>query len=89
MEWNNVFIIFMAFCTSITYKNELVYHISRIFEKNLVCLTKIFVYFFCSFNVFSFDANKDNLLHVTHCTISLVTLGQNSFISKLFQMSCH
>jgi hypothetical protein len=41
-----------------------------------------FSYFF---NVFSFGANKEDLLHVTHCIISLLPFDQNSFISRLFQ----
>ncbi len=43
------------------------------------------MFFSFFFDVFSFGANKEDLLHVTHCTISLLAFDQNSFISKLFQ----
>jgi hypothetical protein len=41
----------------------------------------IFVIFLFS-NVFSFDTNKEDLLHVTHYIISSLLFG---FVSKLFQ----
>jgi len=44
------------------------------------------MYYFCFSNVFSFGANKGNLLHVTHdYIISLLHVGQNSFMSRLIQ----
>jgi hypothetical protein len=46
MESNNVFLSFMSFCTSNTYKNELVYHISRTFEKKSCLLNKDFFFSF-------------------------------------------
>jgi hypothetical protein len=42
--------------------------------------------FFHFFGVsFSLDANKENLLNVTHWIISSLPFDQNSLISKLFQ----
>ncbi len=48
------------------------------------CSAKIYD-FFLFFNAFSFGANKENLFFVTHCIISLLPIGQNSFVSMLFQ----
>ncbi len=58
------------FNVSISYKNELMFGTSRIFE--------IFGFFFFSF--LSFDANKEDLLNITHCIISLLFFGGNLFI---------
>jgi hypothetical protein len=51
---------------------------SKIFD------TRIFV-FSLFFDVFGIGANKEDLLHVTHCIISLLSFSKNQFISKLFQ----
>jgi len=36
-------------------------------------------------NAFSFGAKKEDLFFITHCIISLLPIGQNSFVSRLFQ----
>lgn len=41
--------------------------------------------FLSFFNFFDFGANKENLLHVTHCFITSLSFSQISFLSKLFQ----
>jgi hypothetical protein len=42
--------------------------------------------YFSFSNVFSFGANKENLLYVTHDYIlSLLLVGRNSFMSRLIQ----
>ncbi len=42
------------------------------------------IFIFIFFNVFNLGAKKKNLLHVTHFILSLLPLGQNSFLSRLF-----
>jgi hypothetical protein len=52
--------------------------------KDFFNFTRIFV-FLPFFNIFNLGANKENLLHVTHCIISLLPFSRNSFISRLVQ----
>jgi hypothetical protein len=69
MEWNNVFCDLCLFFISISYKNELVFHSKTFGEFIFSCLC----------------ANKQNILHVTHCIISLLSFDQNTFISRVFE----
>ncbi len=58
---------------SILYRKELVSFISTTFLK-IYCSIMIFVVSMFS-NVFSLGANKEDLLHVTHCIISSLLFG--------------
>jgi hypothetical protein len=69
--WNGTmsFVIF-AFLIPISYKNELESHTSKTFGEFIFsCLC----------------ANKQNILHVTHCITSLLSFDQNTFISRVFE----
>jgi len=82
MEGNNVFFFnLMFFNVSISYKNEFMFGTSRIFEFLFIYLF-IFIYSF----FLSFDANKEDLLNITHCIISLLLLGGNF---TYFNLTCH
>ncbi len=72
----------MSYHTSISYKNELVLNATRTFG-NFSCSIRVFFPFFS--NAFCLGANKGDLLHVTHCTIPLLSFVQNSFISRALQ----
>jgi hypothetical protein len=70
MEWNNVFCDLCLFFIPISYKNELESHISKIFGEFIFsCLC----------------ANKQNILHVSHCSISLLSFDGNTSIWRLFE----
>ncbi len=70
--------------TLIFYRNELVFLISRTFQKKS-WFTMMFVFSF--FNIFNVGANKEDLLHGTHYIISsLITLWMKSIY---INMSCH
>jgi hypothetical protein len=72
---------------SISYRNELVSLISRIF-RNFSCSTRIFLVSFLFYDVI-LGANKEYLLCVTHCIISSLPFDWNSFISRSFQHAWH
>jgi hypothetical protein len=59
---------------------------SRTFEKKS-CFAKIFLNNFSY--AFSLGTNKEDLLHVTHCIISLLSLFKIHLYHGYFNMSCH
>jgi hypothetical protein len=55
-------------------------------KKNLVLQRFSFSFFF---NAFSLGTNKKDLLHVPHCTTSLLSLLKIHLYQGYFNMSCH
>jgi hypothetical protein len=66
MEWNNVFYNFCSFMFEFHIGMNKCLALKKHLEK--LCVS-------------CFNANKDNLLHVTHSNISLLSFGINSCIS--------
>ncbi len=74
-------------CASISYKNELIFFISRTFEFFLL-FHKDELSFPCFFNIYNFGANKDNLLHATHCIISSLPFSWNYLCQDYLDNTC-
>ncbi len=90
VKFNQIKIQFKLHCNvvhiSISFRNALVFLILRTFKENSSQIYLSFPYFF---NIFSLSANKEDILHVSHCIMLSLLFDWNSFIYKLFNMSCH
>jgi hypothetical protein len=74
MEWNNVFVDCCVILHLVSYKNELVSQ----FQKHLQNVP-----FPC------FCGDKEDLLHVTHCIISLLPYEKIHLYQGYFNLLCH
>ncbi len=94
LEWNLDLLIQIQFklhCNvvhdSISYGNELVSLISKTFR--IFSILQGYLFFSCFSIVFSFGANKEDLLHVTHCIYHYYSSIEIHLYQNYFSMSCH
>lgn len=60
-------------------------HFQNFFFKNSFHM----VFFFCFSHALGLSVNKEDLLHITHCIISLLFFSKFIYIKVYFNMLCH